>query len=58
MQTLSGRAKRTYRWITSLAGAAEELGVSEEVINLSVTLFVVGFGVGPLLFAPREAFSS
>lgn len=35
-----------------LTGAAETLGVSEEVINLSVTLFVVGFGVGPMLFAP------
>lgn len=36
-----------------LHGTAEDLGVSNEVIYLSITLFVVGFGVGPLLFAPR-----
>ncbi|KAK9460265.1 major facilitator superfamily domain-containing protein [Lipomyces oligophaga] len=29
-------------------------GVSEEVAILTVTLFVVGFGVGPLVFAPAS----
>ncbi|KAI1292606.1 major facilitator superfamily domain-containing protein [Xylaria venustula] len=33
-------------------GVAEEFNVSEEVALLSITLFVVGFGVGPLAFAP------
>lgn len=36
-----------------LGRPAEYFGVSEEVIILaSVTMFVIGFGVGPLLFAP------
>ncbi|KAG9075878.1 hypothetical protein FS749_012416 [Ceratobasidium sp. UAMH 11750] len=35
-----------------IPGPAEEFHVSEEVVNLTVTLFVVGFGVGPLVFAP------
>ncbi|CAK7219796.1 Synaptic vesicle transporter SVOP [Sporothrix bragantina] len=35
-----------------IAGVAEEFHVSEEVVLLSVSLFVVGFGVGPLVFAP------
>ncbi|ORY20787.1 spermine transporter [Naematelia encephala] len=35
-----------------LAGAARGLHVSDEAIYLTITLFVVGFGVGPLLFAP------
>jgi hypothetical protein len=29
------------------------LNTSNELIYLSITLFVVGFGVGPLVFAPR-----
>ncbi|RWA04796.1 hypothetical protein EKO27_g10308 [Xylaria grammica] len=33
-------------------GVAEEFNVSNEVALLSITLFVVGFGVGPLAFAP------
>ena len=34
---------------------AEYFGVSEEVIILaSVTVFVIGFGVGPLVFAPMS----
>lgn len=37
-----------------LPGQARDLGVPNELIYLSITLFVVGFGVGPLLFAPRE----
>ncbi|KAI0157219.1 major facilitator superfamily domain-containing protein [Xylariaceae sp. FL1272] len=35
-----------------IKGVVEEFGVSEEVALLSITLFVVGFGVGPLVFAP------
>lgn len=38
----------------NLPAQAEDLGVSHEVIFISITLFVVGFGVGPLLFAPRK----
>lgn len=37
-----------------MQGPAEEFHVSEEVVNLTVTLFVVGFGVGPLVFAPMS----
>ncbi|GHJ86014.1 hypothetical protein NliqN6_2416 [Naganishia liquefaciens] len=36
----------------NLPAQAETLEVSREAIYLSITLFVVGFGVGPLLFAP------
>lgn len=35
-----------------IAGVAKEFGVSDEVALLSITLFVVGFGVGPMIFAP------
>lgn len=35
-----------------LEGPQKEFGVSMEVVILSVSLFVVGFGVGPLVFAP------
>lgn len=35
-----------------IAGTVEEFGVSEEVGLLSISLFVVGFGVGPMVFAP------
>ncbi|CAE6466974.1 unnamed protein product [Rhizoctonia solani] len=35
-------------------GPMEEFQVSEEVVNLTVTLFVVGFGIGPLAFAPMS----
>lgn len=35
-----------------IGGPVEEFGVSEEVALLSVSLFVVGFGVGPMAFAP------
>ncbi|WWC86541.1 uncharacterized protein L201_001418 [Kwoniella dendrophila CBS 6074] len=35
-----------------LPGTAKGLHVSDEAIYLSITLFVVGFGVGPLIFAP------
>ncbi|KAH9861576.1 hypothetical protein J1614_011326 [Plenodomus biglobosus] len=35
-----------------LGGVSAEFGVSEEVALLTITLFVVGFGVGPMAFAP------
>ncbi|KAH8681207.1 multidrug resistant protein [Xylariales sp. PMI_506] len=35
-----------------LTSPAEEFGVSEEVQLLTISLFVIGFGVGPLVFAP------
>jgi hypothetical protein len=37
-----------------LADQAETFGVGNIVVYLSITLFVVGFGVGPLAFAPRK----
>ncbi|ESK91681.1 mfs polyamine transporter [Moniliophthora roreri MCA 2997] len=33
-------------------GPTRELGTSQEVVNLTVTCFVIGFGIGPLFFAP------
>ncbi|PQE28671.1 major facilitator superfamily transporter protein [Rutstroemia sp. NJR-2017a WRK4] len=35
-----------------LIGVEKEFGVSEEVALVSITVFVVGFGVGPMVFAP------
>jgi hypothetical protein len=35
-----------------LAGVAREFNVSLEVSFLTITVFVVGFGVGPMVFAP------
>ena len=35
-----------------LEGAAATLRVAPVPINLSITVFVVGFGIGPMLFAP------
>ncbi|KAI1877259.1 uncharacterized protein JN550_001331 [Neoarthrinium moseri] len=35
-----------------VAAPAKELGVSEEVSLLAISLFVIGFGVGPMVFAP------
>ncbi|KAH8926864.1 MFS general substrate transporter [Atractiella rhizophila] len=35
-----------------LGGMAAHFHVSSEVINLTVALFVVGFGVGPIIYAP------
>jgi len=40
----------------NLHGTAIGLNTSNELIYLSITLFVVGFGVGPLVFAPRRSF--
>jgi multidrug resistance protein len=36
----------------NIRSPAAEFGVSEEVMLLSITLFVIGFGVGPMAFAP------
>lgn len=35
-----------------IAGVRDEFGVSEEVALASISVFVVGFGVGPMVFAP------
>ncbi|KAF2800568.1 MFS general substrate transporter [Melanomma pulvis-pyrius CBS 109.77] len=35
-----------------IEGVAEEFNVSVEVALLSISLFVVGFGIGPMAFAP------
>ncbi|ORY07261.1 putative MFS multidrug transporter [Clohesyomyces aquaticus] len=35
-----------------LEGVAEEFHVSMEVALLTITVFVVGFGIGPMMFAP------
>lgn len=37
-----------------IQGPAEEFHVSNEVVFLTVTCFVVGFGVGPMVFAPMS----
>ncbi|KAA8626770.1 multidrug resistant protein [Pyrenophora tritici-repentis] len=37
-----------------LGGVSKEFRVSEEVALLTITLFVVGFGVGPMAFAPAS----
>jgi multidrug resistance protein len=36
----------------NIEGTAEEFGVSEEVSLLAITMFVIGFGIGPMAFAP------
>ncbi|GKT89161.1 major facilitator superfamily transporter [Colletotrichum tofieldiae] len=35
-----------------IAGVAEEFNVSEEAALVSISVFVIGFGVGPMAFAP------
>lgn len=35
-----------------IEGPGKTFGVSQEVVILTITLFVLGFGFGPLLFAP------
>lgn len=35
-----------------IIGVAKEFNVSEEVALLSITVFVIGFGIGPMAFAP------
>ena len=35
-----------------IEGVQKEFGVSREAALLSITVFVVGFGVGPMAFAP------
>jgi multidrug resistance protein len=36
----------------NIEGPAEEFGVSEEISLLAITMFVIGFGIGPMAFAP------
>ena len=38
-----------------IAGVTEEFGVSEEVALLSITLFVVGFGIGMFIFRTHRS---
>lgn len=38
-----------------LGSQAEEFGVGNIPIFLSISLFVLGFGIGPLAFAPRKS---
>ncbi|RDB29863.1 hypothetical protein Hypma_013845 [Hypsizygus marmoreus] len=35
-----------------IEGPVKEFNTTQEIVNLTVTCFVIGFGVGPLLFAP------
>ncbi|KAF7368751.1 MFS polyamine transporter [Mycena venus] len=35
-----------------LHGPVQDLNTTEEIVNLTVTCFVIGFGLGPLAFAP------
>lgn len=35
-----------------VGGVVKEFDVSEEVALVSISIFVVGFGVGPMIFAP------
>ncbi|KAG6907781.1 hypothetical protein DXG01_007388 [Tephrocybe rancida] len=35
-----------------MEGAVKELNTTQEIVNLTVTCFVIGFGIGPLMFAP------
>ncbi|KAK9465931.1 major facilitator superfamily domain-containing protein [Lipomyces arxii] len=37
-----------------IGGVAEDFNVSTEVVILTVTLFVIGFGIGPMFFAPAS----
>lgn len=39
-------------WSTATTVTATEFGVSQEVMILGVTLYVVGFALGPLVFGP------
>jgi DHA1 family multidrug resistance protein-like MFS transporter len=41
-------------WSTATVVTAEQFGVSQEVMILGVTLYVVGFAVGPLVFGPAS----
>ena len=40
---------------SDLAEQRRYFDCSEEVINLSISLFVLGFGLGPMFFAPRRS---
>ncbi|KAJ7653075.1 major facilitator superfamily domain-containing protein [Mycena polygramma] len=35
-----------------MQGPVKDLNTTQEIVNLTVTCFVIGFGIGPLVFAP------
>lgn len=37
-----------------IAGVQKEFGIANEVALLSITFFVLGFGIGPMMFAPMS----
>ena len=39
-------------YTNSLEGPVTDLNTTQEIVNLTVTCFVIGFGLGPLVFAP------
>lgn len=41
---------------SSLITPGIDLHTTNEIINLSVTCFVIGFGIGPLVFAPLSEY--
>ncbi|KAL7283861.1 hypothetical protein ACG7TL_003301 [Trametes sanguinea] len=43
--------KNAYKW-WDFGGVMEEFQVSEVVVALSVSLMIIGFGIGPLILAP------
>lgn len=45
-------ARHALTWPTIVQGVSATFSVSEEVSLLTITLFVVGFGIGPMVFAP------
>ncbi|KAK7462843.1 hypothetical protein VKT23_007419 [Stygiomarasmius scandens] len=40
-----------------MEGPVSDLHTSQEIVNLTVTCFVIGFGIGPLFFAPMSEVS-
>ncbi|THV06107.1 MFS polyamine transporter [Dendrothele bispora CBS 962.96] len=40
-----------------MEGPVSDLNTTQEIVNLTVTCFVIGFGIGPLFFAPMSEVS-
>ncbi|KAJ3827584.1 major facilitator superfamily domain-containing protein [Lentinula raphanica] len=40
-----------------MSGPVSDLNTTQEIVNLTVTCFVIGFGIGPLFFAPLSEVS-
>ncbi|KAJ3897252.1 major facilitator superfamily domain-containing protein, partial [Lentinula edodes] len=40
-----------------MSGPVPDLHTTQEIVNLTVTCFVIGFGIGPLFFAPLSEVS-